>query len=86
MAGRNANVNKMGESIMKTKIEIGTKVIGNWGAMFPTSEGEVVTIEEDGVEIMWDGETEVDYVHFSSIHPKGYRSKNGSGIGIFLKE
>jgi len=68
------------------EIEIGTKVIGNWGAMFPTSDGEVVKIEKWGVEILWDDETEVDYVHMSSIHEKGYRSgNNGSPIGIFLK-
>ena len=66
-------------------IEIGTKVIGNWGAMHPTNEGEIVAIENRGVEIMWDGETEVDFVHIDSIHEKGYRSANGSGIGVFIK-
>jgi hypothetical protein len=66
-------------------IEIGTKVTGNWGAMHPTSEGEVVRIEKGGVEILWDDESDVDYVHMSSIHEPGYRSANGSGIGIYIK-
>jgi len=73
------------------KIEIGTKVIGNWGAMHPLSEGVIVNIEKPslnglrGVEILWDGEREVDFCHENSIHPKGWRSGNGSGIGIFIK-
>lgn len=67
-------------------IEIGTKVKGNWGAMYPTSEGEIVKVESNGVEILWDGETEVDFAHLESIHEKGYRSANGSGIGIFIDE
>jgi len=67
------------------KLEIGTKVIGNWGAMFPTDEGVITAIEASGVEILWDGETEVDFAHTDSIHPKGYRSVNGSSIGIFIK-
>ena len=67
------------------KIEIGTKVIGNWGAMISTDEGVITSIESSGVEIMWDGETEVDFVNIDSIHPKGYISANGSPIGIFIK-
>jgi hypothetical protein len=67
-------------------IEIGTKVKGNWGAMHPTSEGKIVKIESNGVEILWDGEIEVDFVHLESIHEKGYRSANGSDIGIFIDE
>lgn len=66
-------------------IEIGTKVKGNWGAMHPTSDGEVVKVEKSGVEILWEDETEVDYVNMSSIHEADWRSKNGSGIGIFIK-
>jgi hypothetical protein len=76
---------KTKENQMSEKIKVGTKVTGNWGAMHPTSEGEVVTVEAGGVEILWNDETEVDYVHLTSIHPKGYRSANGSGIGIFTK-
>ena len=78
------------------KIEIGTKVVGNWGAMHGTSEGEIVGIEMPspnrllpdngrGIEILWEGETEVDFCHENSIHEKGWRSVNGSGIGIFIK-
>ena len=64
-------------------------------ATFPSSEGVIVKIEpaiknvllpdnSRGVEILWDDETEVDFVHETSLHPKGYRSPNG-GIGIFIK-
>ena len=28
----------------------------------------------------------IDIVNLSSIHEKGYRSANGSGIGIFINE
>ena len=67
------------------QLKIGTKVVGNWGAMISTDEGEITAIEASGVEILWDGETEVDFVNTDSIHPKGYRSANGSPIGIFIK-
>ena len=67
-------------------IKIGTKVTGNWGAMHPTSVGKIVGIDRHGYEILWDGESEVDFVHMSSIHEKGYRSANGSTIGIFIAD
>ena len=42
-------------------VELGTKIIGNFGAMIPLSFGEVVTIEtfdvgprEKEVEVVWD--------------------------------
>ena len=42
-------------------IEVGTKIIGNFGAMIPLSFGEVVTIEtfdvgprENEVKVVWD--------------------------------
>lgn len=69
-------------------IKIGTKVTGNWGAMHPVSEGEIVKIEKHGVEILWDDDdiTNVDYCSLDSLHVKGYTSANGSPIGIFIEE
>ena len=67
-------------------IEIGTKLKGVWGAMISDSEGEVVAIKGNGVEIAWDGDFEnLDYTTIGNIHEKGYRSVNGSPIGIFKR-
>ena len=45
-------------------IELGTKIIGNFGAMIPLSFGEVVTIEtfdvgprEKEVKVVWDNDS-----------------------------
>ena len=65
------------------KIKVGTKVTGNWGAMHALSSGKVTKIESDMAEIIWDDEG-IDIVDLSNIHEEGYRSANGSGIGIFI--
>lgn len=65
-------------------IAIGTKVTGNWGAMFPISEGEIVSIDANGVRIVWD-DLGIDYCSMDSLHVKGYTSVNGSPIGIFIE-
>ena len=68
------------------KIKVGTKVTGNWGAMHALSSGKIIKIKRDTVEILWDEDKElgIDIVDLSSIHEEGYRSANGSGIGIFI--
>jgi hypothetical protein len=66
-------------------IEIGTKVVGNWGAMHPTSEGEVVFVLSDDVGVKWEDSDDIETVEKESIHEKGWTSRNGSGIGIFIK-
>jgi len=74
---------------LRMNISVGSKVVGNWGAMYPTSEGVIVTLEEDGgVEIVWDNlyDGEVDFTRIENIRPKGWRSANGSPIGVFLDE
>ena len=68
---------------LKPEIIEGTRVRGVWGAMHSESTGVVVKVETNGFEVMWDDETEVDFV--SSIHHRGWRSANGSGIGVFVK-
>jgi hypothetical protein len=46
---------KQGEMNM---IEVGTEVIGNWGAMHPISEGVVVAVTESGYTVEWEEEDE----------------------------
>jgi hypothetical protein len=61
---------------------VGTKVYGNWGAMHPHSYGTVISAEDSLGEqrVQWeDGSTG----HFE-IHEDGYRSVNGSSIGVFV--
>lgn len=70
------------------KVTIGTKVTGNWGAMFPTSEGEVIAIEYGDVTIQWidDDNLDLEVVRAEKIHQPGWTSVNGSGIGIFIDD
>ena len=67
-------------------IKIGTKLTGVWGAMISDSEGEVVSIIGNVAQIAWDDDYEnLDHVLIENIHEKGYRSPDGSPIGIFKK-
>ena len=65
---------------------IGQKVEGNWGAMYPISHGLIDRqVGRDIVEIKWeDGYREE--VRVDDIHELGYRSLNGSPIGISFGE
>lgn len=65
-------------------IERGTQVIANYGAMFPTSEGEVVKCNADGSYTVMFDDGAVRTVE--DIREPGWRSVNGSPIGIFVKE
>jgi hypothetical protein len=73
-------------------IEIGTKVEGRWGAMIPTSEGTIIAVTETSVEIEWAKDDEDllnqvlgnDTVEKDHLREEGYRSANGSPIGIYL--
>ena len=77
-----------------SNITIGTKVTGNWGAMFPTSEGVVVEINgapTGGVpvaRIEWidDANLVEQRIDITDIHQPGWTSVNGSPIGIFVDE
>ena len=65
---------------------IGQKVEANWGAMFPTLEGLIDQhIGQDRVIIKWDDGDRME-VAINDIHELGYRSPNGSPIGIFFGE
>lgn len=64
----------------------GQKVEANWGAMIPIEEGFIKRhLGVDGVVIKWDNGAESE-VKIDEIHEPGYRSRNGSPIGIFFGE
>ena len=64
-------------------ITVGTEVIANYGAMFPTSEGEVVKCNADGSYTVMFDDGAVRTV--TDIREPGWRSVNGSPIGVFVK-
>lgn len=70
----------------------GQRVTANWGACYPTEEGKIVDFITKPasrfspasvlVVIEWsDGRQSKEEI--SRIHEPGYRSENGSPIGIF---
>jgi hypothetical protein len=71
-------------------VEIGMKVVANYGAMFPTIEGVVEHIEYDGLGdpcLVWfrdTSEEEGTLYSTSNIREQGERSVNGSPIGVFF--
>jgi len=77
-----------------SNIVVGTKVIGDWGAMFPNSYGKVIAIRfgrsDNGpalATIEWDDdELGEETVQLDQIHQPGWTSANGSGIGIFVDD
>ena len=81
---------KQGEFDM---IEVGTEVVGNWGAIHPISEGVVVAVTESGYTVEWEEEDEYSGAEtitcsypFGKIKREGETSINGSPIGVFVKE
>jgi hypothetical protein len=64
--------------------EVGTRVYANYGAMFPISEGEVVKVNSDDTYTVMFDDGAVRTV--TEIREKGYRSVNGSPIGVFAGE
>lgn len=81
-------------------IRKGHYVIGNWGTPYPEERGVILGITRDPslghgndivVVIMWlaDGGRPTSKLSFTTpdnIHRKGWRSPNGSPIGVFLEE
>ena len=79
-------------------VELGTKIIGNYGAMIPLWEGEVVTIEtftvgpelgNSDVKVRWDNGSHT-WIRASEIIerlPDGSTNAAvGSPIGIYTEE
>ena len=62
----------------------GTRVYANYGAMFPTVEGEIVKINSNGTYTVMYEDGAVETV--DEIREQGWRSVNGSPIGIFVME
>lgn len=71
------------------------KVVGNFGACFPLQDGEIIAIEtvssaqrpaETFATIRWEDGRIQRRVKLADIHEPGWRSINGSPIGIFLSE
>jgi hypothetical protein len=65
-------------------IEVGMKVVANYGAMFPTVDGEVAKCNADGTYTVMFDDGAVRTVE--RIMMRGERSVNGSPIGIHLAE
>tara|TARA_B110000259_G_C13633628_1_gene249290 strand:+ start:144 stop:356 length:213 start_codon:yes stop_codon:yes gene_type:complete len=64
----------------------GQKVEANWGAMIPIEDGFIKRhLGVDSVVIKWDNGSESE-VKIEEIHEPGYRSQNGSPIGLFFGE
>ena len=67
-------------------IQLGSKVEGNWGAMHPTSSGVITAINDDEATIDWGDQPGDHIMEVERIHQPGYRSVNGSPIGVFVVE
>tara|TARA_B100000780_G_scaffold225908_1_gene165061 strand:+ start:288 stop:524 length:237 start_codon:yes stop_codon:yes gene_type:complete len=67
-------------------IEVGTKVEGVWGAMFPSSYGKVVAITKSNYIVEWeDDDLPANSYQKDSIRPMSERS-SGSPIGVYILE
>jgi len=65
---------------------IGQKVEGMWGAMHPISYGLIERqVGRDSVEIKWEDGFRQEIL-VDEIRESGWRSPNGSPIGIFFGE
>ena len=74
-------------------VMVGQPVAGNWGAMYPLEAGVIVGFAEREATrwtpaatmavIRWEDGRQ-DLHKLSDIHPQGWRSQNGSGLGVFF--
>lgn len=69
-------------------VMLGQKVTGFWGAGIPIDTGKIVGFETRKGEVFaliyWEDDKKFSHEKVSEIHPKGWRSPNGSPIGIFV--
>lgn len=68
------------------RVAIGTKLIANFGAIFPPFEGLVTDIDEAGWVTIENPDGEDHACRADEILPFGAVSANGSPIGVFLAE
>lgn len=65
------------------ELKVGSKLFANYGAMYPTEE--LVVIDFEGIFVIARAEDgEISRIVFENIKPWGYRSANGSPIGVSL--
>ena len=67
-------------------MKVGTKMIGNWGAMIPLSFGSITQVKDSEVFIAWDdmpGSVSYDLYEIN----KGQMMLNGkpAGIGVYTE-
>jgi hypothetical protein len=79
------------------RMTVGTEVVGNWGTCYPQEEGVITAIKpaEPGSDnkiasIQWKNEdgqlsSKITFHPVDTIHKPGWRSPNGSPLGVFLK-
>jgi hypothetical protein len=80
---------KMRKQREMNMIEVGTEVVGIWGAMYPISDGVVVAVTESRYTVEWEDYLEEYTLPCSypigKIKREGETSINGSPIGVFVK-
>lgn len=63
---------------------LGRRVSGNWGAMHPAGSGTIIGWDATkGHLIQWDDQYPY-HTTWSEVHPHGYKSANGSSVGVTL--
>ena len=63
---------------------VGTKLYGNYGAMFPVVEMTVQSVDANGLATCIDDEGETLWLQIEDIRTE--RPENGSTIGVYLNE
>jgi hypothetical protein len=74
----------MREEIVPVNIEVNDRLMCNWGAMFPVEYMTVIRIDEDANEVVAENDEEIRRFNPEHIREMGYRTANGSPIGVFL--
>ena len=74
--------------MMRNEIEIGTRVVINYGAGIPEDFGVIAAIKNDGVSDYAVIEIEGDELTMTAhdVRVKGETSVNGSPIGVYVDE
>ena len=62
-------------------VELGTKIIGNFGAMIPLSFGEVVTVAAFDGDLLGDGDKDIKVVWDNGSHSWMMESEINAAVG-----
>lgn len=69
---------------MSAAPKVGDRVVGNWGAMFATGRGVITGwCHARGWLVEWDDGSPY-HTTWSKVHRHGYKSANGSSVGVTL--